>query len=516
MRFLKYFSLLILIQISLTAQTSLNQKIYNSLDSLIIDPDTIDINQFSILYKFWIELETSNPDLVGDIVVSDFNNNGFPELYSAIYSPSIVLNAVIFEPDSSGNFNIIYNYPDSVKWAIGKYDIDNDGTEELILSSWGSRGIFIYKQKDTNSYPLNLDFFFSINPEYQINNHTFGDFDKNGKTDYAFWADAFPRFLGIYEYNSLSNSFDSIFTYIPDEFSSGIIVGDFDNDGKTDIAFGSIDGKIVLIEAIENNKYEAVWLYETYLFNAYDLTSTEDFNNNNLTEFWVLGEDLNNFQTVLIGFESVGDNNYEPFFKIIFKNTSTFGYSRLLTKDINYDGHEELIVCIGNSIFFFNFAQIEQKVVANLFYYIKIENIGANSIDNTSFFDLENKGYLNLLVCYSNRYTKIYRFDGTSDIDENENISISNFNLKQNYPNPFNPSTNIKLLIPERSEVKIKVYNSLGEEIITLLNKTLERGEHTLVWNGINKNNNTVPSGVYFISMEAANFHKTIKSVLIK
>lgn len=85
-----------------------------------------------------------------------------------------------------------------------------------------------------------------------------------------------------------------------------------------------------------------------------------------------------------------------------------------------------------------------------------------------------------------------------------------------NYPNPFNPTTNIKFTIPERSEVRIKVYSSLGEEIITLLHETLERGEHNIVWNGVNKNNITAPSGVYLILMEANNFHKTIKTVLLR
>src|SRR5690606_16925421 len=387
MRFLKYFSLLMLIQVSIYAQTYLQ----NSLDSLIIDPDTIDINQFSISYKFWIELGTSNPGYTSDWVVADFNNNGFNELYSGIVYPNTGYNAVIFELDSFSNFNLVYNYPDTVRWAVAKYDIDNDDSEELILNTLGSRGIYVYKQDNLSTYPLILDFFFSVNPDYQINWSTFGDFDKDGITDYAFWADALPMFLGIWEFNPGSKTFDSVFAFIPDDFSSGIIVNDFDNNGKTDIVFGSIDGKIGLIEAIENNKYEVVWLYDTYLFNTYDLTATNDFNNNSLKEFWVLGEDLNNFQSVLLGFESVGDNNYTPFFKIIFKNISTFGYSKLLTKDINYDGNEELIVCIGNSIFFLNFYQIEQKTRANLFYYIKLEDIGAISIDNISFFDLENK-----------------------------------------------------------------------------------------------------------------------------
>jgi flagellar hook assembly protein FlgD len=93
---------------------------------------------------------------------------------------------------------------------------------------------------------------------------------------------------------------------------------------------------------------------------------------------------------------------------------------------------------------------------------------------------------------------------------------VQGYALFNNYPNPFNPSTNIKFSIPERSRVKIRVFNSLGEEIITLLNNTLERGEHSIVWNGKDKNNKTVPSSVSFITMEAKNFRKTIKSVLIK
>lgn len=510
MRSLKYFSLLMFFQMSLSAQTYLQ----NSLDSLIIDPDTIDINQFSISYKFWVELEAINPDLVGNIVVSDFNNNGYNELYSGKVYSNIGYNAVIFELDSFSNFNLVYNFPDTVRWAVAKYDIDGNGKEELILNSLGSRGISVYSQDDTSNYPTTLDFFFSVNPDYQINSSTFGDFDNDGKTDYAFWADASPRFLGIYEFNSISNNFDSVFTYYPMEYSSGIIVGDFDKDNKTELIISSENGGLEIIENNGDNIYNNTWKYDTHLFNAYYKTSTNDFNKNGFNEFWLLGDDLGNNEAELICFEFLSDNNYAPIYKVIIKNTSAIGYAKLITADINYDGVEEVIVCLGNQIFFLNFSQLEQKINVNLLYYFKLEGIGG--IYNISFYDVEKKGHFDMFVSHSNRYTKIYKADGTSNINENENLSVSNFNIMQNYPNPFNPSTNIKFSIPERSEVKIKVYNSLGEEIITLLNQALERGEHTIVWNGTDKNNSPVPTGVYFISMEAKSFHKTIKSILLK
>ncbi len=111
----------------------------------------------------------------------------------------------------------------------------------------------------------------------------------------------------------------------------------------------------------------------------------------------------------------------------------------------------------------------------------------------------------------------VYGDTSTTDIQyESIDILPDHPLLFQNYPNPFNPTTAIRFIIPERSKLKIKVYNSIGEEIITLLDQSLERGEHTMVWNGRDKSNFSVPSGIYFISMEAGSFHQTIKSVIIK
>jgi flagellar hook assembly protein FlgD len=117
----------------------------------------------------------------------------------------------------------------------------------------------------------------------------------------------------------------------------------------------------------------------------------------------------------------------------------------------------------------------------------------------------------------------MYKHYLTVDVDEQEN-AINKYNLFDCYPNPFNPSTNVRFSLALSGNVKIIIYNSLGEEIITLLNQSLLSGEHNVVWNGVDKNNNFVPSGVYFITMlaepgfsgETNRFIKTIKSVLIK
>lgn len=70
-----------------------------------------------------------------------------------------------------------------------------------------------------------------------------------------------------------------------------------------------------------------------------------------------------------------------------------------------------------------------------------------------------------------------------TNIDDTITDLPDHYELYQNYPNPFNPSTNIRFSIPERSHVRIEIYNSIGQHIITLVNEELESGNHEIVWN---------------------------------
>jgi hypothetical protein len=83
--------------------------------------------------------------------------------------------------------------------------------------------------------------------------------------------------------------------------------------------------------------------------------------------------------------------------------------------------------------------------------------------------------------------------------------------LYQNYPNPFNPSTTIEFDIPERTNVKLVVYDILGREVKTIIDKELEPGKYKLNFNATN-----LPSGVYFYLIRAGNFVKVKKMTLIK
>jgi hypothetical protein len=88
--------------------------------------------------------------------------------------------------------------------------------------------------------------------------------------------------------------------------------------------------------------------------------------------------------------------------------------------------------------------------------------------------------------------------------------------LKQNYPNPFNPDTEIHFQLPEDANVMIKVFNTLGQEVNTLTNQYFSAGYHRVIWNGRDKNGASVPSGIYFYTMETGEYNEVKKMILIR
>jgi hypothetical protein len=98
-----------------------------------------------------------------------------------------------------------------------------------------------------------------------------------------------------------------------------------------------------------------------------------------------------------------------------------------------------------------------------------------------------------------------------TDVDENNSHLPQDYNLSQNYPNPFNPSTKIKYSIPQLSQVQIKVFDLLGNEIETLINKEKPAGTYEITWGAEN-----LASGVYIYQLRAGDFVQTNKMLLLK
>lgn len=98
-----------------------------------------------------------------------------------------------------------------------------------------------------------------------------------------------------------------------------------------------------------------------------------------------------------------------------------------------------------------------------------------------------------------------------SEIIEIDIKIFSSYLLEQNYPNPFNPTTTIGYGLKEKSNVKITVINSIGEEVAILVNEEKESGYHTVEFNASN-----LPSGVYFYKLNAGEYVEAKKMILLR
>jgi photosystem II stability/assembly factor-like uncharacterized protein len=104
-------------------------------------------------------------------------------------------------------------------------------------------------------------------------------------------------------------------------------------------------------------------------------------------------------------------------------------------------------------------------------------------------------------------YNGSYKYSTIVEID----LLPSTYSLEQNYPNPFNPTTRIKYSIPKEGNVTLKVFDALGREVATLVNKVQKAGNYTIDFDG-----SKLTSGVYFYRLHSGNFVETKKFLLVK
>ena len=141
---------------------------------------------------------------------------------------------------------------------------------------------------------------------------------------------------------------------------------------------------------------------------------------------------------------------------------------------------------------------------------------GKGTSTEKSFYSYIDKSVLSGKYYYR---LKQIDFDGTYQYLKSVEVDMglpTNYSLEQNYPNPFNPSTTIRFALPADAKVNIKLYNTLGQEVSSILNTELNAGIHETIFNAAN-----LSSGVYFYRLEAhgangSNFISTKRMILMK
>ena len=210
---------------------------------------------------------------------------------------------------------------------------------------------------------------------------------------------------------------------------------------------------------------------------------------------------------------SVWDNN-EPFTD--WNNDSTWTPMVELTERTSgwflnvYENDDELIIIAGNSIETIDSGSGPIFIVNNM-----INSNTANSEVEIDFTIVE------LTDMYGNPYLDYESIPGVFYILETMSHSETNilpgeFQLAQNYPNPFNPVTTLHYDLPENSHVKITIFDMLGGEVKTLINKTQDAGSRSVIWNATNDYGKSVSAGIYLYQIKAGEHLQTKKMILLK
>ena len=137
---------------------------------------------------------------------------------------------------------------------------------------------------------------------------------------------------------------------------------------------------------------------------------------------------------------------------------------------------------------------------------------GKRTTTETNFYSFIDKNLKNNTI-YSYRLKQIDS-DGTfkySSIVKVNYQTVTSYNLSQNFPNPFNPGTKITFIIPEAGNVKLTVHNIIGEIVSTLVNRKMEEGVHSIIFDAT-----AFPSGIYVYRIEVNDFVSTKKMMLVK
>ncbi|MEO8400099.1 MAG: T9SS type A sorting domain-containing protein [Ignavibacteriaceae bacterium] len=133
----------------------------------------------------------------------------------------------------------------------------------------------------------------------------------------------------------------------------------------------------------------------------------------------------------------------------------------------------------------------------------------SNTINNYEFFD-ESKNFTEKIYYRLKQIDNNGNFKYSKIVKINFNIEYK-FELSQNYPNPFNPSTNIRYSVGSKQFITLKIYDILGNEIITLVNKEQQAGNYEAELDA-----SKLPSGIYFYKLKTADFVLTKKMILLK
>lgn len=182
-------------------------------------------------------------------------------------------------------------------------------------------------------------------------------------------------------------------------------------------------------------------------------------------------------------------------------------------ENMDNDANKEIVYFNASNSEFNSEFTIIDGVTGNIEYSLVSDEVNNDENTNPRLVDVDNDGKFELLfygriLSTDNYKLHLISFNGSSNV--NELKSNNNVNL-ENYPNPFNESTKIKYNVPNSSNVSIKLFDTNGIELKTLLNEQKNIGDYEFTFNS-----GDLQSGIYYYQVLMDNFKGAKKMLIIK
>jgi len=491
--------------------------------------DLININDSLYAYRFDSIATYPIGGFLGyPMVIGDFNQNGKLDLAGSYRVEAIqdLNRAAIIELQGTGRFSLEILYDDTLTKPLAITDLDNDGLAELNIRR--HHYFYNFEQRSQNSYPDSLNIIHEMWQKYSNpSSETFTDMDYDNNMDVIYiGADTLEPYgqkVYVAEYVPSTNSFIKRFSNRPKDWrTSGISVGDFDNDGHKEFAVGAIQGNVYVYENKGPDTYQMVYHDSLPTPNAYLNCSTNDIDNNGKDEFFIAGSSYywGISGTWVFWYEADGDDNYIKPRSFFLMGTGVLGTTEMYSYDVNNDGKLDIVFGFANLVAILIWNELDEEFDL---YYFKIIDKGYTEIQSVNIYDVDEDGAPDLFISIRNSHTEprirshYFKSNLLTGVDNPIPAPITTFTLSQNYPNPFNNSTRIPFSLNKPSTIDLTIYDITGKEVITLVrNQHFRNGLHEIFWNGTNNIGKEVSSGIYLYKLETSSFIDFKKLLLIK
>jgi hypothetical protein len=443
------------------------------------------------------------------VAVGDLDGDGNDEIVCGIEAGEGMPNIYIFEADALGVFPdfptaMIFSKQlglegtdyDTGRWSFDTFsfitDIDGDGIAEYVTAAASGVAIIELESGTFTADPVwNVEYLNTDENEFtKAWSLTMTDLDGDGNNELSYASVGAAPDWGSSRLVILESTGTDAYAIVtnlpgaslPQAFkgtNGSLAEADFDNDGNNELYIPDADGNLWVVAP------------------GGDITFIDSTNFHLLHNFGSTGWEGG---TLILGDLDHGAGTDGPDLYYAGGNTRTVW-------DIEYDGGS---VTDGASYSYYN--MVDNTDTPGDFIPHRLA-IGG---------DMDGDGNKELVVQSVNHPSTdptmyVVEWDITTKLEgETQNNLPRVYALRQNYPNPFNPVTTFSYDLPKSGNVLLKVYNSLGQEVKTLIDKYQVAGRYEISWNGLDNNGNKVASSVYFSKIKVNDFNKSIKITLLK